>query len=341
MLEIDGSFGEGGGQILRTALSLSCLLRKPFRMFNIRKGRRKSGLMPQHLTCVHALALISNASVHGGAIGSAELVFEPDEPKPGDYFFDIGTAGSTSLLLQAILPPLVFSKKESRITLTGGTHVPFSPPYHYISGVFIPMLSRLGIKIQVSILRYGFYPKGGGRIYVEVFPSAGAKGLSLTNRGEVKKVSGISAVSDLPLGIAERQKRAVLRLLEQSKIAAEIETLQVTSYSPGTFVFLESPAENCNAGFSSLGERGKKAETVGEEAARELLDYYSSDACLDPHLADQIVLYLAAADSGSAFTTSRITDHLLTNLQVIEKFLGIRYAVEGEKGNPGRISIIP
>ncbi len=323
MLEIDGSFGEGGGQILRTALSLSCLLRKPFRLFNIRKGRRKSGLMPQHLTCVHALTLIAGAKVCGDEIGSSELIFEPGEPKPGDYFFDIGTAGSTSLLLQAILPPLVFANKESRITLTGGTHVPFSPPYHYISGVFIPMLSRLGIKIQASILQYGFYPKGGGRISVEVFSSAGAKGMSLINRGEVRKVSCISAVSDLPLNIANRQKEAVLRLLEQNNIAAEIETLQATSYSPGTFVFLESQANNCTAGFSSLGERGKKAETVGEEAARELLDYYSSDACLDPHLADQIVLYLAAAGSVSAFTTSRITDHLLTNLQVIEKFLGI------------------
>ncbi len=341
MIEIDGSFGEAGGQILRTALSLSCLLKKPFRMINIRKGRKKPGLKPQHLTCVHALALISSAMVRGDAIGSTELVFEPDDPKPGDYFFDIGTAGSTSLLLQAILPPLIFAKEGSRITLTGGTHVPFSPPYHFISDIFAPMLSRLGIRVQTSIVNYGFYPKGGGKITAEVSPSVKLEALSLVDRGEVKKVSGISAVSSLPMSIANRQRETALRLLEQNKITVEIETLQVTSYSPGTFVFLKSATKDCLAGFSSLGERGKKAETVGEEAAREFLDYFSSHACLDLHLADQIVLYLAVVNGESIFTTSRITDHLLTNLWVIEKFLGIKYSIVGEKGNPGKVNIIP
>jgi RNA 3'-terminal phosphate cyclase (ATP) len=341
MLEIDGSFGEGGGQILRTALSLSCLLKKPFRMFNIRKGRKKAGLMPQHLTCVHALALISNASVRGDAIGSAELLFEPEDPKPGDYFFDIGTAGSTSLLLQAILPPLVFAKEGSRVTLAGGTHVPFSPPYHFLSEIFLPMLARLGIKTQASILNYGFYPKGGGKISVEVFPSSGATGLRLIDRGELKKVSGISAVNGLPMSIADRQKKAALEVIDQSGLTAEIETIQVSAYSPGTFVFLQSRTKNCLAGFSSLGERGKKAEKVGEEAAREFLRYYRLPACLDRHLADQIVVYLAAAENGSSFTTSCITGHLLTNLWVIERFLGTRYSVEGEKGGPGKVDIIP
>jgi RNA 3'-phosphate cyclase len=341
MLEIDGSVGEGGGQILRTALALSCLLRKSFRMFNIRKGRRKSGLMPQHLTCVQALTLISSARVRGDTIGSTELVFEPGETKPGDYFFDIGTAGSTSLLLQAILPPLVFQKERSHITLAGGTHVPFSPPYNYVSDVFIPMLSRLGIRIDASILNYGFYPKGGGRISIEVFPSTKIKSLSFIDRGEIDKVIGVSAVSSLPLSIAERQRKAASGIIDQSGLAAEIDTLQVTSYSPGTFVFLEARTKDCVAGFSSLGERGKRAETVGEEAAREFLNYYHSLACIDHHLADQIVLYLAAAEGQSTFTTSRITDHLLTNLWVIEKFLGINYSIEGEKGNPGKVDIIP
>lgn len=341
MLDIDGSFGEAGGQILRTALSLSCLLKKPFRMFNIRKGRKKPGLMPQHLTCVRALTLISSATVRGDAIGSTELVFDPKDPKAGEYFFDIGTAGSTSLLLQAILPPLVFQKERSRITLTGGTHVPFSPPYNYISDVFIPMLSRLGIRIQAYIMNYGFYPKGGGKISVEVFPSDGVKGLSLVDRGKIIEVSGISAVSSLPMSIADRQKNATLQVIDQSGLTAEIETLQVTSYSPGTFVFLQSRTKDCIAGFSSIGERGKKAEKVGEEAAREFLSYYHSPACLDHHLADQIVGYLAAAKGGSSFTTSRITDHLLTNLWVIERFLGIRYSIEGEKGGSGKVDIIP
>jgi len=339
MLEIDGSFGEGGGQVLRTALSLSCLLKKPFRMFNIRKGRGKPGLMPQHLACVHALTLISNASVQGSEIGSTELAFEPGDPKPGDYFFDIGTAGSTSLLLQAILPPLVYANDRSRITLTGGTHVPFSPPFDYIAGVFIPMLSKIGIKVQVSILNYGFYPKGGGKITAEIFPAAVARGLTLTEKGETGKLSGVSAVSNLPLSIADRQRQSALNLLEQNGLAAEIKTLQVPSSGPGTFVFLESKTKNCISGFSSLGERGKKAEAVGEEAAREFLEYYRSSSCLDRHLADQIVLYLAAAKSESSFTTSRITNHLLTNLSVIEMFLGTGYLVEGEIGKPGRVVI--
>lgn len=341
MLEIDGSYGEGGGQILRTALSLSSLLRKPFRLFNIRRGRKKPGLMPQHLTCVKALTLISGARVLGDTIGSTELVYEPGEPVPGDYFFDIGTAGSTSLLFQTILPPLAFAKGSSRITLTGGTHVPFSPPYHFISDVFLPMLSSLGITVHASILQYGFYPKGGGKISVEVFPSAGITGFHCTERGAVKKVRGISTVSNLSLSIAERQRNAALRAVGRSGLKAEIGTLHVTSYSPGTFLFLESRTKDCVAGFSSLGEKGKKAETVGEEAAEEFLNYYYSSACLDRHLADQIVLYLATAKGESSFTTSHITGHLLTNLWVIEKFLGIKHFIEGKKGDPGRVIITP
>jgi RNA 3'-terminal phosphate cyclase (ATP) len=341
MIEIDGSFGEAGGQVLRTALSLSCVLKKSFRMFNIRKGRKRPGLMPQHLTCVHALALICGASFRGDTMGSSELLFEPGEPKPGDYFFDIGTAGSTSLLLQAILPPLVFAKEGSRITLTGGTHVPFSPPYHFISDVFVPMLFRLGIRVRTSIVNYGFYPRGGGKITAEVSPCGKLHALSFIKRGEIKKVSGISAVSSLPMSIADRQRKAALQIIDQSGFKAKIETLEVASYSPGTFVFLESKTKDCVAGFYSLGERGKKAETVGEEAARELLDYFSSHACLDFHLTDQIAPYLALANGGSVFTTASITDHLLTNLWVIEKFLGSKYSIEGEKGNPGRVTIIP
>src|SRR4030066_1037453 len=190
MIEIDGSFGEGGGQVLRTSLSLSCLLNKPFRIFNIRKKRKKPGLMPQHLMGIRSLKLISNARVTGDSQGSIELLFEPGEVKAGDYFFDIGTAGSTSLLLQAIILPLIFANNTSSLTLKGGTHVPFSPPFHYISGVFIPILNKLGIEVGAKIESYGFYPKGGGKVRVEIMPSGRIKGVSFLERGGIKKLGG-------------------------------------------------------------------------------------------------------------------------------------------------------
>ena len=341
MLEIDGSYGEGGGQILRTALSLSCLFRKPFRLFNIRKGRRKPGLMPQHLACVRLLTLISKAEVSGAEVGSTVLVFEPGESEGGEYFFDIGTAGSTPLLLQAVLPPLIFAQDASRITLTGGTHVPFSPPYHFISQVFLPMLGRLGIEASASISRYGFYPKGGGKISAVVNPCRTIGAVSFGEPGDIVSVSGISAVGSLPVEIAERQKRSVLSALAGLPVTPSTEVLKVDTYSPGTFVFLKAETETSVSGFSSLGERGKRAETVGEEAARELLRHLEAGGCLDPRLADQLVVYLSLAEGPSSFTTSRISGHLLTNLMVIGAFSGTRFQVEGEKEKPGRVRIIP
>jgi len=341
MLEIDGSFGEGGGQILRTALSLACLLGRPFRIFNIRSARRKPGLMPQHLSCVRALATISNAMVQGDAPGSTELVFEPGETRPGEYFFDIGTAGSTSLLLQAILPPLVFSGERSHLVLKGGTHVPFSPPFHFIKEIFIPMLRRLGIEVHASIESYGFYPKGGGRIKVDIVPATGVKPIRISERGEIKKISGISGVANLPLSIAGRQRKAALDSLCAHGLRAEIALFEGKDFGQGTFVFLKTEAENCIAGFSSLGERGKRAEAVGKEAAEGFINYYYSGSCLDHHLADQIVLYLAVAKGESSFTVSLVTKHLLTNLSVIEKFLGVGSRLEGEEGKTGTLVLSP
>jgi RNA 3'-terminal phosphate cyclase (ATP) len=341
MLEIDGSHGEGGGQILRTALGLSCLLQKPFRIFNIRKSRRKPGLMPQHLACVRALARVSNAAVKGDHEGSVEIIFEPGEPGPGDFFFDIGTAGSTSLLFQAVLPSLIRVGGDSRITLKGGTHVPFSPPFQYISDVFVPALEKLGIRIKAEALRCGFYPRGGGEVRIKIARSQGIRGMTLRERARTGSVSGISGVGNLPVSIAERQRKAAVSLLLQHGLGAEIDLLEVPAFGKGTFLFLLFESENCVAGFSALGELGKKAETVGEEAARELIDYYRTSACLDPHLADQIVPYLAAAQERSSFTTSRISGHLLTNLWITEKFAGVKYAVEGERGKPGKVSVNP
>ncbi len=325
MVEIDGSFGEGGGQILRTSLSLSCLSGKPFRLHNIRRGRKKPGLMPQHLTCVRAAALVSDAAVEGDSRGSLELSFSPGRVRPGHYGFDIGTAGSTSLVLQCLLPPLLFAGGESTLTLTGGTHVPFSPPFHYVSEVFIPLLARLGARARAEIDSYGFYPRGGGKVRVAVRPCAALSPAVLTERGELLRLSGVSAVGGLPPSIARRQTDSLLRAL--GEITADVETAEVDTPGRGTFVFLRAEFENTVAGFSALGARGKRAEDVGEEAAREFLSFLGSGACLDHHMADQMSLYLALADGRSSFTASAITEHLRTNIHVLEKFLDIRFEI--------------
>lgn len=341
MLEIDGSFGEGGGQVLRTSLSLSCLLNKPFRISNIRIKRKKPGLMPQHLMAIRALTLISNAKVSGDSVGSTELIFEPKEVKAGEYVFDIGTAGSISLLLQALLPPLIFAKDRSSLSLKGGTHVPFSPTFNYINEVFLSVLKMLGTDIEANIENYGFYPKGGGKVRVEIMPAEKITGMNLIERGEIKNIKGVSGVANLPLSIAERQKDSALKILASQGLNAEIGSIAVPAFGNGTFLFLKIKTVSCFAGFSSLGERGKRAELVGEEVAKSLINYYLTNACLDLHLADQIVLYLSIAHGESVFTTSEITNHLLTNLWVIERFTSFLYKIEGEIGKPGRITISP
>jgi len=340
MLEIDGSCGEGGGQILRTSLSLSCMLHMPFRMFNIRKRRRKPGLMPQHLACIQALAHISQAETEGASINSKEITFIPGEITAGDYLFDIGTAGSTSLLLQALLPPLLFSsKRSSTITLLGGTHVPFSPPFDYIREIFLHALRALGIRLDVSLERYGFYPKGGGRIRADIPPAGDVRPMNVEERGDFSKISVTSGVADLPLSIAARQSETVKRLLKNSHLQAASREFSVQAYGKGTFIFLQSEAEHAVAGFSSLGAVGKKAEQVGEEAAGDFLQYAASGAGIDPHLADQLILYLSCIPGESLFTTSLITEHLLTNLRITEQFTGFAYSVQGSAGTPGKVRI--
>jgi RNA 3'-terminal phosphate cyclase (ATP) len=361
VIEIDGDYREGGGQILRTSLSLSCLFQKPFRIFNIRKGRKNPGLMPQHLTCVRAAQLLSNAEVKGDKHGSTEILFSPGEIKNGDYVFDIGTAGSTSLVLQTLIPAIVFSPVSSpsgkkgkgegngdgesfsqgktSLTLKGGTHVPFSPSYHYLAEVFVPVLNILGISMRLSIDSYGYYPKGGGRVRAEIFPAKKIKPLRVLERGDVVRLRGYSAVGNLPLSIAERQKNALVERLYSQRYPLDAELLNVPTPGQGTFVFLKSESEHAIAGFTALGERGKKAEVVGEEAAREFLVYYSTGAALDLHMADQTVLYLSMCEEESVFTTSRITEHLMTNLWVMQQFHEYRYAVEEDVGKAGVVRV--
>lgn len=342
MIEIDGSYGEGGGQILRTAISLSCLFNKPFRIFNIRKGRKNPGLMPQHLTCVRAAQLLSGAHVNGDFKGSTDLTFSPQKVKGGDFFFDIGTAGSTLLVLQTLIPSLIFLKEKSTIILKGGTHVSHSPSFHYISEVFSPILERLGIIIRPIIKSYGFYPKGGGEVTAEIFPAKDIKPIKIVERGEILRLRGYSGVGNLPLHIAERQKKSVIEKIYSEAAglpSVDIKILETPALGQGTFVFLKAESENSVSGFTSIGERGKRAEVVGEEAATSFLQYYLSNAAFDSHLPDQIVLYLSLCQSESVLSASCITEHLMTNLWVIGLFHKYKYSIQGNLGKTGIIKI--
>ncbi len=343
MLKIDGNYGEGGGQILRTALAFSMVLQKPIEIYNIRKGRKVPGLQPQHLTSVNAGAKISDAQVEGNKLKSEELKFSPQVIKPGNYLFNVaeerGSAGSVSLVLQSIILPLSLAGQNSQITILGGTHVPFSPPFTFYQEVLFPALQKLGLSLKSEIKKWGYYPKGGGEVICEIFPVKEIKNLNLLERGKLLKLTGISAVSNLPLIIAERQRNQALKLLKEKNLSAEIEILPAFSFGQGTFFFLKAEFENSVAGFSSLGKIGKRAERVGEEAVQNFLEYLTTNAAVDEHLADQLIPFLALAKGKSSFSISKISKHLLTNIWLVKQFLEVEIKVEGEEGQAGKVAI--
>lgn len=323
-LEIDGSYGEGGGQILRTALSLSCITGIPVNIINIRKNRKKPGLMPQHLTCVKIMKMLFNAETKGDELNSQSLYFKPNEFMEKDFFYDIGTAGSTSLVLQTILPCLVYYKSNINVTLKGGTHVPMSPIFDYLNEVFKWHLEKLGIFVDFLILDYGFYPKGGGEVRMQIKRIVeGDSTYQFTDRGKLLKISSRSCVSNLPLTIAERQKDSFLRTIGDYKGLTKIELSKVTSIGKGTYIFAKAVYENSLSGFSSLGAIGKPAEVVGEEAGRAFLEYEKQKGFYDEYMADQILIYLALFTKGSKITIPKETEHFKTNLWVIKKFIDV------------------
>jgi len=343
IIEIDGAYGEGGGQILRTALAFSAILKQPVKVNRIRAGRRNPGLQPQHLKSIEALAKITRSETEGAKIGSDKITFIPGEIVPGHYEFDIGTAGSVTLLLQALLPPLSLAQSKSSLILTGGTHVAWSPPFHYLTEVLFPALAQIGVQVRAEIERWGWYPKGGGRMKVEIHPAPDLSPISLVNRGAIQGVYGISATSNLPLHVAERQReRALTRIENELNLKAEIEILSaVPSNGQGSFLFLVAETEGAKAGFSSLGKRGKRAEVVADEAVDSLKKYLESNGCIDPHLADQLVPFMVFGDGRSSFTTTCITEHLLSNLWVVERFMKVSVSRMGRRGGEGRIDLIP
>ncbi len=333
-ISIDGSYGEGGGQILRTALSLSALLKAPFEIHHIRARRKNPGLAPQHLMAVKAVADITSAQVQGAEIGSDRFVFRPREIKAGNYRFDIGTAGSTGLVLQAVLPALAFASTPSAVTITGGTHVPWSPSFHYLRDVFVPSLSELGPKASLEIRNWGWFPRGGGEIGATIHPCTRLAPTERLDRGTLMELRVFSAAGRLPMSIAERQRDQALKVLaRRGYSSAHGEAVCVSSASPGTVVFIKAEFRQGRAGFTSLGQKGKPAEKVAEEACDEFFKFMASDGARDKHLSDQLVLYLSLAQGRSCVALQEVTRHLETNIWVIRQFLPTTCRIDREHRN--------
>jgi RNA 3'-terminal phosphate cyclase (ATP) len=318
-INIDGSRGEGGGQIVRTSLSLSMLTGKPVRIKKIRSKRNKPGLLRQHLTALQASAKICNATVTGAELGSREITFVPDDIKSGNYAFAIGSAGSTILVLQTIIPVLIFVKKPSIITIKGGTHNMKSPPFEFFNLCFLPILRKMGIKISATLNRYGFYPAGGGELVIEIEPSSKLSKISLLSRGMVKKISAESLFAFLHVDIAKRELKYLGEKLELPKKNLHITQVRNAKCS-GNLVFVKLEFDNITEIISSFGARGISAEEVAKRAYNDSSIYLNSNAAVGEHLADQLLLYICLAGGGE-FTTVKPTMHTTSNIEVIKTFL--------------------
>lgn len=334
---LDGSEGEGGGQILRSALSLSLITGRPFVIQNIRAKRKPAGLRPQHLACVRGAEAISGARSEGAEVGASELSFEPRPVNPGSYLLEVGTAGSTPLLFQCLYFPLALAG-GGELTLRGGTHLPHSPSYHYLAWIWLPVMNAYGLRAELHLKRAGFYPRGDGEFRAVVPPvQQPPLKVELPARGTLQDVEVTSFVAGLPLDIAERQASAAVQALREQGIYSDAENLPMpTSASPGTAVLIRASFEHTIAGFTALGERGKRAELVGQEAARQVADFMEGAGALEEHMGDQILLpaaLLAAGRLGEAkpgttrYTTSMVTPHLTTNAWVLERFLPVKVSV--------------
>jgi RNA 3'-terminal phosphate cyclase (ATP) len=339
MIEIDGSIGEGGGQVLRTSLTLSVILGEAFRLRNIRAGRKVPGLRPQHLKAVEAASKISDGYTVGAEIGSQELEFVPGDLKPGRYETNIGTAGSTSLVFQTIFLPLSILKSDSSVVITGGTHVPWSPSYHYLDFQWLKWMSELGIKASLTMEKAGFYPQGGGVIKSIIKPVEKILPLNLLERGELIQIRGLSGVANLPRKIAERQRNQVLQRIGSKYPLNDIRNVNMASSYKGTILLLLAEFEFSQACYFGLGAIGKPAEKVADEAIDYLLEFLETNGVFDHFLADQIMLPLVFAGESSKYFTPKITDHLVTNAAIIKRFIEVDIIISGKTGESGTVFI--
>jgi RNA 3'-phosphate cyclase len=320
MIKIDGSYGEGGGQILRIAVALSAVTGNPVNIYNIRKGRPKPGLARQHISAVRSVAELCNATVKGLAKGSTELEFYPSEIVGNDFQIDIGTAGAITLVLQAFLLPALIANRKSVITISGGTDVPFAPPIDYFKFVFLHHLGKLtNASINIQIISRGYYPKGGGRVRVEVNPGKRFNSMVIEERGELKEIHGIVNATNLPYHILKRMKHTVLKKFVGYPI--QIEEDFRTTGTTGTGIVLWARTENTMLGASALGKLGVSAETVGISASNVLLDDIKSNATVDLNASDQLIPYLMLADGKSIFKVRTITKHTETIIWLTRKFV--------------------
>ncbi len=338
---IDGSLGEGGGQILRTSLTLSLLTKKTLQIHNIRSKRSSPGLKQQHLTALRAAAEISNAQVEGDFPGSQEVLFVPGEIKPGKYNFKITTAGSTTLVMQTIFMPLSAASKASHVSIIGGTHVPWSPPYHYLEWQWIPWMARIGYPGTVELHKCGYYPAGGGRLSCAVSSAESIEPLQVTERNKLIQIRGISAASNLPRDIPNRQRLRFVSKLSPSYPLNDIRSAVLSGQGKGTFLTVLLEFEKTTACFTSLGEKGKRAEIVADELIEQVEEYLNTPGCVDAYLPDQLLIPLSFANGQSSIQTPKITLHLITNAEIIQQFLPVRFAIEGGIGKPGKVVISP
>jgi RNA 3'-terminal phosphate cyclase (ATP) len=344
MIEVDGSYGEGGGQVLRTAVALAAVLSKEIHVFNIRAGRAEPGIRPQHMTGVKAAAELCSGQLEGLAVGSTDFVFKPGKMKAGNFRFDVGTAGSVTLVLQTLMPMLAFAPGPVQLDIVGGTDVKWSPPIDYLRLVTLPILKKIGYNGHLETVRRGHYPKGGGVVRFSTQGPSKLQPLTNDKPGSISRIRGISHATALPRHVAERQATSAKKRLEDAKLPSPSIDVEVvddkSQLSPGSGIVLSAETQNGNIlGSDALGERGKPAEEVGLTAGRVLVEVVESGAMLDRHMGDIIVPYLVLADGMSDVSVSRVTQHTKTNVRVAEWFAGTRFDLDGEIDQPGKIRV--
>ena len=340
-LHIDGRMGEGGGQVLRTSLSLSALTGRPFRLTHVRANRARPGLRPQHLTAVRAVARLCGAALSGDAIDSRTLEFRPAiPPQPGIYHFDVsdaargGSAGAVTLVLGAVLWPLLFAGGRSHVTLRGGTHVPMSPPWQYVAHVARPAFLGMGATFTTELQAWGWYPVGGGVVTVEIRPIERLIAPTFEHV-PVERVEGVAAVTNLPADISQRMAGRATNLLAAAGRLSRIEPRREKGAGPGAGIFLWVP----QGGFSAIGRPGLPSEKVAEAAVAETLSFVDNTAMVDRHLADQLLLPLALAHGRARYTTDHLTLHTVTNAELLRQWLDTKIVITGEPGGPAEIDV--